>query len=127
MINDPAVRPFVGPEDLGPLDISEQVANPVNLFVMGEHGGFGLLWTAPFTREVHTFILKEGRGIWAREAAQAGIELARQHGTAILWTRIPQGRLPNVHAFAKWMGMRPTGEVIQTFDEPHDVYMMAVH
>lgn len=98
----------------------------MNLFPMGEHGGFALIWTAPFTREVHTFVLKEGRGVWAREAAQAGIEIARQHGTCILWTRIPDD-LPNVRAFAKGMGMKPTGETIETFGKAYAVYMMAIH
>lgn len=112
--------------ELGALDLSDQISNPLNLYPFGEHGGFALQWTAPFTREVHTFILPEGRGVWAREAALAGIELARQHGTSILWTRIPDDQ-PNVAAFAKWMGMKPTGESIETFGKAYRVYMMMVH
>lgn len=118
MINHPAVRPFVGAPDGGDLDISP-LLKPENLFPFGEHGGFALLWTAPFTREVHTFILPGGRGKWAREAAAEGIAMAREHGTAVLWTKIPPAS-PHVQAYAAGMGMKPTGETL----EGHAIYAM---
>jgi hypothetical protein len=112
--------------EFGELDVADRVAETANLFAFGEHGGFAAYWTAPWTREVHTFILPSGRGRWALRAAHEAIEIARQHGTSILWTRVPAS-LPNVRAFAKGMGMSATGEVIVTFGEPWDVYAMMIH
>lgn len=120
------MRPFVGPAELGDLDVADRVAETANLFLFGEHGGFAAYWTAPWTREVHTFILPSGRGHWALQAAQEAIELARQHGTTILWTRIPD-YLPNVRAFAKGMGFQPTGETVETFGQSWAVYAMMIH
>lgn len=126
VVNHPAIRPFVGEPDAGELDLSALVERPENLFPFGEHGGFALLWTAPQTREVHTFILPEGRGKWAREAAREGIEMARQCGTRLLWTRIPPDA-PNVRAYAAFMGMSPTGEEIETFGALWPIYSMEAH
>jgi hypothetical protein len=124
-VNHPAVRPHLGMPDVGNLDLSESVAKPENIFPIGEHGGFALIWTAPFAREVHTFISPEGRGAWARNAAREGIEMARECGTRLLWTRIPPEG-PNVRVFAALMGMAPTGEVISTFGTPYAIYSMEV-
>lgn len=126
VVNDPAVRPYVGPVELGDIDFSALVASEQNMFPFGEHGGFALIWTAPHTREVHTFILPEGRGAWARQAASEGIAMAIERGTEVLWTRIPPDG-PHVRAYAVGMGMRPTGEEIDTFGTPWPVYSMRVH
>jgi hypothetical protein len=120
------VRPFVGDPDSGELDISPLVEDANHLFPFGEHGGFALCWTAPATREVHTFVLPEGRGEWARDAAQEGIALAAEHGTRTLWTQI-EPHMRNVVAFAVGMGMRRTGETLNTLGHPHLVYSMQVH
>lgn len=126
VVNHPAVRPFVGAPDAGDLDLAPLVADEMNLFPFGEHGGFALCWTAPHTREVHTFILPEGRGAWAREAAEEGIALAIEHGTRTLWTQVcPEQR--NVAAFAVYMGMCRTGETRDTLGKTHAVYAMAVN
>lgn len=126
VVNHPAIRPFVGEPEAGDLDLSPLMARPENLFPFGAHGGFALIWTAPHAREVHTFILPEGRGKWAREAAREGIEMARQCGTQMLWTRIPP-HAPNVRAYATIMGMAPTGEEIEVFGSPWPIYCMEVH
>lgn len=120
MINHPSVRPFVGFADAGELDASPLI-RPENLFPFGDYGGFALLWTAPYTAEVHTFILPEGRGKWAREAAGAGIAMARESGFAVLWTKIPPDA-PHVLAFAAGMGMKPTGETI----DGHHIHAMGI-
>lgn len=125
-VNHPAVRPFIGAPESGDIDLGPAVERPENLFPMGEHGGFALIWTAPATREVHTFIAPEGRGRWARKAAREGIEMARECGTRMLWTRIPPNG-PNVRLFAACMGMSPTGEVIDTFGEPYAIFSMELH
>lgn len=121
-VNHPAVRPFVGEPDAGVLDISPLIV-PENLFPFGEHGGFALIWTAPATREVHTFILPEGRGRWAVLAAREGIAIAAAKGTRVLWTKIPPNS-ENVRSYAARMGMAPTGEVVETLGHPHAIYAM---
>lgn len=126
MVNHPAVRPFVGAADAGALDVSPLVDRPENLFPFGEHGGFALIWTAPHTREVHTFILPEGRGKWARDAAQEMLGIAAEHGTRSLWTKINPEH-PNVRIYAVRAGMKPTGEVIETFGSPYAVFSMELH
>lgn len=121
VVNDPDVRPFVGGE--GELDLSPLMANSHNVFLMGDHGGFALIWTAPRTFEVHTFILKAGRGHWARAAVNAMVRYMREHGAKRLWTQI-NATQPNVIAYAVEAGMCPTGEELQTFGERHIVFEM---
>ena len=124
VINHPAIRPFVGFAEAGELDASPLI-RPENLFPFGEHGGFALLWTAPYTAEVHTFILPECRGRWACLAAEAGIAMARARGFALLWTKIPPDA-PHVLAFATGMGMKPTGEAIEEDGKLHAICAMSI-
>ena len=123
VINHPAVRPHVGAPDAGYLDVSPIVADPENLFPMGEHGGFALIHTGPGEREVHTFITPEGRGRWALDAAQEMISLARDNGTHRLWTKISLDQ-PHVRRFAVMSGMKDTGETVEEFGKPYGVYAM---
>lgn len=126
VINHPAVRPFIGAPEVGALDIAPILARPENLFPFGEYGGFALVWSAPATREVHTYILPEGRGKWARDAAREMIGIAAEHGTNKLWTKIHPD-MANVRIYATRAGMKATGEVIETLGEPYAVYSMEVH
>lgn len=126
VVNDPAVRPYVGAPDAGFLDLSPLLADRNNIFPFGLHGGFALLWTAPHTYEVHTFILPSGRGFWAKLAARCGIELAAAKGARMLWTRVPSLHGRNIRAFSVSMGMRATGETAPLLGEPYDVYAMDV-
>lgn len=126
VVNHPAVRPFVGPVDLGPVDLSPLVDRPENLFPFSEFGGFMFGWTAPATREVHTFFLPEGRGEWAKAARSEAIEIAREAGTKVLWTRVPLDA-PHVEHFARGGGMLPTGETIETFGAPYAVFSMELN
>ena len=123
VINHPDVRPFVGAPGLGELDMAPVIAMPQHWFLMGEHGGFLLEWSAPRVREWHTFVKPEGRGAWAVRLRKAAIEYAREHGARMLWTKIPPNA-PHVERFARQGGMQPAGEVIETFGEPHRIYMM---
>ncbi len=126
VVNDPSVRPFIGEPDAGEIDFAPAVAVPANLFPFGEHGGFALIWTAPFTYEVHTFILASGRGAWARRAAKAGIDLAKRAGARLLWTRVPRFDWPHIRLFATGMGMTPTGECAPFHGVEYDVLSMEV-
>lgn len=123
--NHPDVRPFLGPASLGELDFEEAVAEDKNWFLMGEHGGFALAWSAPNVYEVHVFILPEGRGKWASKARQATIDFAKQNGAKMLWARIaPSAKF--VSYFARRGGMQPTGEMIHTLGTAYDLYAMEV-
>jgi len=123
LVNHPDVRPYVGLPDAGDLDLTEAVARPEHWFLLGEHGGFALLWSAPTVHEVHTFILKSGRGAWADKARAAMIDFAKENGAKMLWTRMPP-KSPHVERFARQGGMQPTGEVVETFGVPHRIMMM---
>lgn len=114
VVNHPSIRPFIGFPEMGELDLSDAVASAQNWFLMGDHGGFALIWSAPCIHEVHTFILPEGRGKWARDVASVGIEFARSNGDVMLWTKIPEDQ-PNVKAYARFMGMKQSGMRIDDY------------
>lgn len=120
--NNPDVRPFIGDPDTGALDLAPLIARRENIFLLGEHGGFALTWSAPRIFEVHTFIGRAGRGAWARNAAAEMLEHMTNFAER-LWTRIHPAQA-NVIAFAQEMGMRPVGMTIETFGEPYGVYEM---
>lgn len=124
VVNHPAVRPFVGPGDEF-ADATVLVENDKNWFLMGEHGGFCLEWKTPDMHEVHTFILPEGRGEWARDAAKAGIAFAVENGDKYLCTLIPPGQR-NVAAYARSMGMRPTGEETEMLGTRYQNFKMEI-
>lgn len=121
--NDPAVRPFIGAPEMGELDYSAAVERPEHWFLMGEHGGFILQWSAPRVREVHTMILKDGRGAWGASARKFGVDYARKNGTRMLWTKVPP-EAPHVERFARQGGMKPTSDVIDVFGVPYRVFSM---
>lgn len=123
LINHPDVRPFVGAPDAGDLDLTQVIAQPENWLLIGEHGGFLLTFSAPGVHEVHTFILKSGRGQTARQAAAETIAYARENGDRMLWTKVPHD-LPHVAAFATHMGMSPTGMEVAMFGKPFAVLKM---
>lgn len=111
--NHPEIRPFIGGE--GELDLSIIVTAP-NVALFGEHGGFCLSWTAPGTWEVHTMIVKAGRGRWALEAAEKSLEYMKGIGAFHLWTRVhPDMR--NVERFTRMMGFRPCGTLETDFGQ----------
>ena len=121
--NRPDVRPFIGPASLGELDFEDAVTDYNNWFLMGEHGGFVLVWSAPGVYEVHVFIATEGRGKWAAQAWIAAREYAAQNGAKMLWARIaPAAKF--VSMFARRGGMKPTYEMLYTLGSAYDVYKM---
>jgi hypothetical protein len=110
LINHPEIRPFVGGDVTKPIDLSEAVANPANVFLGGEHGAFCCSWAGPGDYEVHTLILPSGRGKWAYEFARAGrqhmVELQAKH----LWTCVHPDAA-NVRFFTLRAGFRPAGTI----------------
>lgn len=124
-VNHPEIRPFVGSPGAGYLDLTDVIRRPEHWFLLGDHGGFGLLWSAPGVYEVHTFITKAGRGAWANNARTEMLDFAKQNGAKMLWTRIPPAS-PHIERFARQGGMQPTGEVVETFDVPHRIMMVEI-
>ena len=121
--NHPDVRPYLGPSSLGMLKFEDAIAEDKNWFLMGEHGGFALVWSAPTVYEVHVFILPEGRGKWAAKARISMLEFAKENGAKLLWARIsPKAKL--VSMFARRGGMKPTEEMLITLGFAYDVYKM---
>ena len=121
--NHPDVRPHIGAPELGELDFAEAVENDKNWFLMGEHGGYVLVWSAPAVHEVHVCILPEGRGKWAAQARQAMLDYAKANGAKMLWARIaPTAKF--VSLFARRGGMKPTYEMLYTLGSAYDVYKM---
>lgn len=112
LANHPELRPFVGGDPKLPLDMTAAIDNDLNVFLMGEHGGFILIWSAPGVYEVHTLIRPEGRGKWALDAAREGIAtMKRDYGAKHIWTRVdPEQR--NVRAFTMTVGMKPCGQEV---------------
>lgn len=108
-INHPEVRPFIGGDPAAHIDLTAAVANPANVFLEGEHGGFCCSWSAPDTYEIHTLILPEGRGKWGYDLAVAGRRWMAEFGAKHLWTRVaPEMR--SVRAFTRAAGFRPCGQ-----------------
>ena len=101
LVNHPSIRPHVGGE--GYLDLSQSIGDDRNHYLIGEHGGFALIWSAPGVYEIHTFIVPGGRGRWA---AGARDDMFEYMGFAEkLWTRIePKDR--HTRLFAMRGGMK---------------------
>lgn len=111
LVNDPTIRPFVGGDISQPLDLSSAIIER-NVFLLGEHGGFALIWTSPATFEVHTFILPSGRGRWALRATQVGIAIMKDwFGAKQLWTRVEENAAAT-RLFTRAAGMWPAGREI---------------
>ena len=125
MVNHPAVRPYAGLPDAGDLDFTPLVDCPEHVFLVGEHGGFMLLWSAPGVCELHVFLLPEGRGKWGFDTQAEVIDYASEHGIRMLWARI-EPSMRHLAMFARKGGMKPTGEVIETFGVPYRIFAMEV-
>jgi hypothetical protein len=103
------------------IDLTPLVTNDRNHLLMGEFGGALLIWTAPGVYDVHDFVLPEGRGSWARDAAQDVFAFVFDTlGARLLWTQTPvenrASRMFNrilgfksegIHTAALWPGAEP--------------------
>ena len=107
LVNHPSVRPFVGGDINEPQDLGAPIADEQNYFLIGEHGGFALIWSAPRVYEVHTFILPEGRGKWARDAVKAMLAYMTEY-SSFIWTHVHPDAA-NVRIFTLRAGFKPSG------------------
>ncbi|MEN6505019.1 MAG: hypothetical protein ABFD92_10795 [Planctomycetaceae bacterium] len=62
VVNHPEVRPWVGFPWLGRLDLTQAVADPRNVLLMAEGGGFLFIQQEPGIYEVHSQFLPDHRG-----------------------------------------------------------------
>ncbi len=108
VVNADAVRPFVGLPQLGYLDFTQAVKLPENLFLMGKHGGFAVIGPQSDVKEVHAFIMPEGRGRWALMAAYHAVRLCAESGVKLLIAQVQDARR-DVATFARHVGLQPTG------------------
>lgn len=108
LVNHPSIRPFVGGDGKSVIDLTAAVADRQNIFLLAKHGGFAFTWSAPRTYEVHTFILPEGRGPAALEAAWTARGWMEEHFADHLWTRVHPD-MANVRAFTLKAGFKPAG------------------
>lgn len=109
LVNHPEIRPFIGGDTTLELDLTQAVADPANHFLDGKHGGFAASWSAPAVFEIHTFILPEGRGGWARDFARAGRDYIESQGARHLWTRVDP-KASHVRRFTLQAGFMPAGQ-----------------
>lgn len=68
--NNHTVFPGLSMGTTEPIDLAPLLESNRNFLLLGEFGGALLIWTAPGVFDIHDFVLPEGRGKWAREAAQ---------------------------------------------------------
>lgn len=86
--NHPDVRPHVG--GVGVLALQEKVANPNNIALVDEHGGFLFEKVDVGLYELHTMYLPEGRGAHVLEASALAARYMFAHTDAVeLITKLP--------------------------------------
>lgn len=108
LVNHETIRPHVGGDPETYIDLTAAVADQANHFLVGEHGGLACSWSAPKTYEIHTFVLPEGRGPWARDFARAGRDYMEEIGATHLWTRVHPDAA-HVRRFTLQAGFEPAG------------------
>lgn len=92
VVNHPGVRPWVGGS--GPLDLSQVVADPRNVLLMGEGGGLLFIRLADGLYEVHTQFLPEARGPSALAAVLDGLRYMFTRTDCIeVATKVPDGNV----------------------------------
>lgn len=106
--NHPDVRPWLGGE--GDIDLRAAVANPLNVALVNEHGGFVAIRHEPAIYEVHTLFRKEGRGAHLIEAAAESFRYMFAATDCIeIQTKVPAGNVA-AHRLAQIVGFQPVFE-----------------
>lgn len=132
VLNHESVRPDVADMSLGSLDVSGQVGDQNNILLMGEFGGCLLFFVSPGIFEVHTQILPEGRGAWAK--AFIGQMLEWMFTRSNCWEIVT--RVPREHIGAKALTIgagfrkefsRPDQCKFRGKIMPVDIYRLSIH
>lgn len=127
ILNDPIVRPDVADLGEGILDLTDKVVDTKNILLVGEHGACLFFWIMSCVYEVHTQILSEGRGIWAKEFVQVCGEWMFTRTDALeVITRVPQNhsaaKALTMYAGGKYEFTREDGCNFRGVDIPVDIY-----
>lgn len=89
--NHPAIRPWIAP-GYDAVDLSDKVAEPANVMLVGDHGAFVVFNYGGGIYEAHTMVLPEGRGEWCRMFCVAGTTyMFCVTDCAEILTRVPHG------------------------------------
>lgn len=105
VLNDPEVRPFVA-DEVGEIDASRWISTPSGLVLGGEFGVFVLFKYFDGCWEVHSAVLREGRGQWAVGAAWTVLHhMFTKTDAAEIITRVPQGHIA-AKALSEHVGFR---------------------
>jgi hypothetical protein len=108
VVNHPDVRPWLGGS--GEIDLSEVIADPANITLETEHGGY-ILARHPYMHgvyEAHSQFLPEGRGEEAAKARDEGFRWLFTHTDCIeVITRVPSSNRAAL-AYTKQSGFLPT-------------------
>jgi hypothetical protein len=92
LFNHPDIRPWVADANEGTLDLAPVIDKGVAL--IGEHGATCYFRLFDGGWEVHTAVLPEGRGDWAKKFAAASVRKMFTATDAVeILTRVPQGHI----------------------------------
>jgi hypothetical protein len=105
--NHPDVRPYLGhPESPEPLDLTPLVANPANITLEADGGGWLLQALLPGVYELHTLFLAEARGkSYFRQAKEALRYVFTATDALEILTKCPDDN-PGAHMAASLVGFR---------------------
>lgn len=127
IVNHPSVYRWVkGPAE-GKIDLTDVLASPVNVCLMGEHGAELFVKLQPGLYEVHSQCLPEGRGRWMLGFVQAALHWMFTRTDAVeLVTRCPNLA---AKALAKAIGgtkefTNPNGWILDGKTVPADIYAL---
>lgn len=132
ILNHPSVRPDVAEPKDGVLDLTAVAANPANIFLAGDHGGFVIFKYDAGIYEVHTAILPQGRGEWAKQASAECVNFMFTHTDCVdLITRVPQGHIA-AKALTEMNGFRhefttPPDTMFRERLVPCHIYCLTIH
>lgn len=115
--NHPDVRPWLGELAAGPLDLTALVADPANVTMANDHGGFLLHRLADGLYEAHSIFKPEGRGRLAAETRRSLHFLFCSTDAVKLLTRVPACN-PRAAALARIAGFEEYATQPDKWDSP---------
>lgn len=93
LANHPAIRPYVLAPD-GPIDLTERIADSRNVFLAWDRGGFLCVDHGGGMYEVHSMVLREGRGAETVARAREAIAYMFVRTDCMeLHTKVPKGNV----------------------------------
>lgn len=94
IVNSPDVFPWVKGAAGGEIDLGPVIAHPANFMLLGEHGGILFKAVQPGIYEAHTQVLREGRGRWTIDMANAALRwMFTRTDCMEVFSWAPQGNL----------------------------------